>query len=320
MNFNFSKGKFAQGLRSRIWGLGDRVPPYGQENRTPSGGDLKGGVWKSPLFTPVTSGPAQLSPSLSPPRPLLQEGPVPIETHPSLCFHPPTPSWPSMGLPSQEERKSRGDTFLILWRRQEGARFYLHPRKRGTHMYTRRQPPPYGVCFLTGSPPFPSWPERIGLPPVHQASLVAQMVKCLPAMWETQVWPLGWEDPLEKEMETHSSTFAWKIPWTEEPGRLQSMGSQRVGRNWVTSLSFFPVHQSTIPWLGIANTELPEVGGVEVVRLRPAQSPLRFCLHTSRDPLVTASQGSPLPPGKTLPSIFNEVSLFSQSGLRGLLT
>jgi len=57
------------------------------------------------------------------------------------------------------------------------------------------------------------------------ASLVAQTVKCLPAMWEIWVQSLSWEDPLEKEM---ASTLAWKIPWTEEPGRLQSMGSQRV--------------------------------------------------------------------------------------------
>ena len=57
------------------------------------------------------------------------------------------------------------------------------------------------------------------------------MVKCLPGMWETRVRPLGWEDPLEKEMATHSITLAWKIPWTEEPGRLQSMGSQRVGHD-----------------------------------------------------------------------------------------
>ena len=58
---------------------------------------------------------------------------------------------------------------------------------------------------------------------------VAQMVKNLPAMQETQVRSLGQEDPLEKEMATHSSIFAWRIPWTEEPGRLQSMGLQRVG-------------------------------------------------------------------------------------------
>ena len=59
--------------------------------------------------------------------------------------------------------------------------------------------------------------------------LVAQMVKHLFAMLETQVPSLGWEDPLEKEMATHSSTLAWKIPWTEKTGRLQSMGLQRVG-------------------------------------------------------------------------------------------
>ena len=65
----------------------------------------------------------------------------------------------------------------------------------------------------------------------ERASLVAQMVKHLPAMWETQVQSLGWEDPLEKEMAIHSSTLGWKIPWTEEPGRLQSMGSQRIGHD-----------------------------------------------------------------------------------------
>ena len=69
------------------------------------------------------------------------------------------------------------------------------------------------------------------------ASLVAQVVKHLPSMQETRVWSLGWEDPLEKEMATHSSILAWKIPWTEKPGRLQPMGSQRVGHNWATSLS-----------------------------------------------------------------------------------
>ena len=72
------------------------------------------------------------------------------------------------------------------------------------------------------------------------------MVKCLPAMRETWVRSLGWEDPLEKEMAAHSSILAWKIPWMEEPGRLQSMGSQRVGHDLMTSLSlsfffFFPI-------------------------------------------------------------------------------
>ena len=57
---------------------------------------------------------------------------------------------------------------------------------------------------------------------------MAQSVKNLPAMRETKVRSLGWEDPLEKEMTTHSSILAWRIPWTEKLGRLQSMGSQRV--------------------------------------------------------------------------------------------
>ena len=63
------------------------------------------------------------------------------------------------------------------------------------------------------------------------ASLVAQMVKNLPTMRETWVQSLSWEDPLKKGMATHSSILAWRIPWTDEPGRLQSMGSQRVGHD-----------------------------------------------------------------------------------------
>ena len=59
-------------------------------------------------------------------------------------------------------------------------------------------------------------------------SLVTQMVKTPPAMWETWIPSLGWEDPLEEGMATHSSILAWKIPWSEKPGRPQSMGSQRV--------------------------------------------------------------------------------------------
>ena len=63
------------------------------------------------------------------------------------------------------------------------------------------------------------------------ASQVALVVKNMPAVQETQVRSLGWEDSLEKKMATHSSIFAWRIPWTEEPGGLQSMGSQRVGHD-----------------------------------------------------------------------------------------
>ena len=66
---------------------------------------------------------------------------------------------------------------------------------------------------------------------------LAPMVKNLPTMQETQVQSLGQEDSLEKGMATHSSILAWRIPWTEEPGRLQSMGSQRVGQNWATDTS-----------------------------------------------------------------------------------
>jgi len=65
----------------------------------------------------------------------------------------------------------------------------------------------------------------------YRAFLIAQSVKNLPAVQETWVRSLGWEDPLEKEMATHSSILAWKISWKEESGGLQSMGSQRVGHN-----------------------------------------------------------------------------------------
>ena len=74
--------------------------------------------------------------------------------------------------------------------------------------------------------------ESIGSPLQYSwASLVAQLVKNLPAMREIWVRSLGWEDPLEKGMATHSSILIWRIPWTEEPGRLQSMGSQKVGHD-----------------------------------------------------------------------------------------
>ena len=67
-------------------------------------------------------------------------------------------------------------------------------------------------------------------------------------MRETRVQSLGQEDPLEKEMAIHFSTLSWKIPWTEEPGRLQSMGSQRVVHDWTTSLSLCPVHMWKLHW------------------------------------------------------------------------
>ena len=72
---------------------------------------------------------------------------------------------------------------------------------------------------------------------------MAQMVKHLSKMWETRVQSLGWEDPLGKEMATHSSTLARKIPWMEEPGRLQSMGSQRV--TGLSDFTFFLSPEAT---------------------------------------------------------------------------
>ena len=84
------------------------------------------------------------------------------------------------------------------------------------------------------------------------ASLVAQMVKSLPEMQETWVWSLGWEDSPEKEMATYSNIFAWEILWMEEPGRLQSMGFQRVRSYWETSLPryrqalYCPSHQGCL--------------------------------------------------------------------------
>ena len=75
-------------------------------------------------------------------------------------------------------------------------------------------------------------------PPHHWTSLMAQQVKNLPAMQEVQemqVWPLGWEDPLEEGMATHSSILAWRTPWKEKPGGLQSKESQRIGHNLATN-------------------------------------------------------------------------------------
>ena len=73
------------------------------------------------------------------------------------------------------------------------------------------------------------WYSLYGFP------FVAQVVKHLPVMQDIQAWSLGQEDPLEKEMATHSSILAWKVPWTEEPSGLQSMGSQRVRHDWATN-------------------------------------------------------------------------------------
>ena len=102
---------------------------------------------------------------------------------------------------------------------------------------------------------------------IKGTSLVAQTVKCLPTMWETRVQSLGWEDLLEKEMATHSSIPAWRIPWMEEPDRLQSMGSQRVGHDWVTSLSLsYKRDLQRALYSSFCHVRtLPEVGNLEEV-------------------------------------------------------
>ena len=86
----------------------------------------------------------------------------------------------------------------------------------------------------------------------QEAFPVAQRLKRLSAMRETWVGSLDQEDPLEKEMATHSSILAWRIPWTEEPGGLQSTGSQRVGHNWViksnTEYTYVYTHVPRLPW------------------------------------------------------------------------
>ena len=88
---------------------------------------------------------------------------------------------------------------------------------------------------------------------LHQASLVAQTVKNPPAVWETWVRSLGWKDPLEEGMATHSSILAWRILWTEGPGGLPSMGSQRVRHDWATkhstALSLSPLFPSNLGFL-----------------------------------------------------------------------
>ena len=84
------------------------------------------------------------------------------------------------------------------------------------------------------------------------ASLVAKTVRNPPAMRETWVWSLGWEDPLEESMATHSSILAWRIPWMEEPGKLPSIGSQRVGHDWMTKHSTWVFHKCHLLYQGFS--------------------------------------------------------------------
>ena len=101
----------------------------------------------------------------------------------------------------------------------------------------------HAKCFLCTL--FKSIEQPVG------AALVAQTIKNLPAMQEPQVQSLGWEDLLEWGMATHSSILAWRIPWTEEPGRLQFMRSQRTGHNWGTKNSAADPGASTLSTLSL---------------------------------------------------------------------
>ena len=151
--------------------------------------------------------------------------------------------------------------------------FYQAPKlvsitKRGSWMTKKkslnrgdsfiRQPTPY-IVFNNAIRPIVRQSMQFFGRFCHRASLVVQMVKRLPTMRETRVLSLGREDPLAKEMAPHSSTLARKIPWTEERGRLQSMGSQRVGHDWATSLTLHT-------WLGHQYSILPQ----RAIHLQPS--------------------------------------------------
>ena len=104
----------------------------------------------------------------------------------------------------------------------------------------------------------PSFPRYTRGNKISGASLVVQMVRGLPAVWETQVRSLHWEDSPEKKMATHSSILAWRIPRTEEPGALQSMRSQRVGHDWLKHTHKISIgnsrgcHSHRLDWVGSA--------------------------------------------------------------------
>ena len=125
-------------------------------------------------------------------------------------------------------------------------------------------------------------------------------------MWETWVRSLGQEDPLEKEMAIHSSTLAWKIPWTEEAGRLQSIGSQRVGNDWVAKLTFIgsmssvqslsQVRLFATPWtaahqVSLSITNSQRLFKLMLIKLMMLPNNFVFCLHLCLLPLIFPSIG-----------------------------
>ena len=92
------------------------------------------------------------------------------------------------------------------------------------------------------------------------------MIKNLPEMQETQIRSLGWENPLEKGMAIHSSTLAWRIPWTEEPGRLPSTGSKRVRQDWVTNIWIFPGSSDDKASATMQETQVQSLGQEDLLK------------------------------------------------------
>ena len=141
------------------------------------------------------------------------------------------------------------------------------------------------------------------------ASLVAQTVKRLPTMWETRVQSLGQEDLLEKEMATHYSILAWIIPWMEEPGRLQSMGSKRVRHDWATSVQFSSVQLlSRVRLFGTPWTEARQAS----VSITNTQSLLKLISIKSVMPSIYLILWRPL---LLLTSIFPSIRVFSSESV-----
>ena len=143
-----------------------------------------------------------------------------------------------------------------------------------------------------------------------RAGLVAQRIKNLPAKQETQIWSLGQKDTLEKEMATYSNILAWKIPWTEEPSRLQSMGSQRAGHNWVTNTLRFSVQFSSVqslshvwllatPWTAACQASLSITNSRSLLKLVSIESVMPSNKLILCHPLIL------------LPSVFPSISIFS---------
>ena len=124
-----------------------------------------------------------------------------------------------------------------------------------------------------------------------RASLAAQTLKNLSPVQETWVQPLGWEDPLEKGMATYSSILAWRIPWTEEFGRLQTMGSQKVGYDWVSNTSL----QSYLETVALNLQPLPPFNYTVTPNSHTAQVSLRQTLSFSIACMIgSRSNTSPL--------------------------